>query len=490
MAAKMEVVISAEDKASGPITNIENKVGGLGDKIKSSVSSMAANFASIHFIVTDAMQVMGKAFEAIERYAGYAEVKEQLNLMAGQFGTTATAIVASMKEVSGGQFSLEEATKSAAAALKNSLTPEQITGLTQAALAFNDVAGVSVPEAFNQLADAVQKGSARAAISIVGKEGLGDAMKQLAKGTDDAGKSGAIYEAIMAKTATQMKTTAGATQSLGDNLDRLKASWSDLTLKISGIAVTALYGVMGIFYGTAAAATRLAAGVMGAVAAFKALSLDFGGAEAAKQTMKDLWGSAGELSTKADEYMKLAGAVQAAEKQVKALAVSQEKITESGGADSAGGKKSPLASVLESKTVKITLDTSAAEEKIKSFDVSVKDVIKEFEKKLTLSIETSEAMRRLREVLEAMKDIAESVRETGSIFGVGGVMGGSNITSGLQSNAQQQATTNANVHYADSRPQTVNINVTTTGKTAKDIDSELADLWSRKSSKLRLAVAS
>jgi hypothetical protein len=37
-----------------------------------------------------------------------------------------------MKRVSDGQFSLQEATKMAAAALKNSLSPEQIVGLTQA----------------------------------------------------------------------------------------------------------------------------------------------------------------------------------------------------------------------------------------------------------------------------------------------------------------------------------------------------------------------
>jgi len=489
MSAKMEIEISGSGNAAVVIDNIETKIGGLGDKIKSSVSSMAANFASIHFVITDAMQLMGKAFEAIERYAGYAEVKEQLNLMAGQFGTTGDAIVRNMKQVTEGQFSIEQATKSAATALKNSLAPEQIIGLSMAAEKFNDIAGVSVPEAFDRLADAVQKGSAKAAVSIVGKEGLGDAMKQLAKGADDAGKSGAIYEAIMAKTATQMKITAGASQSLGDNIDRLKASWSDLTLKISGIAVTALYGVMGIFYGAAAAATRLAAGVMGAVASFKILSLDFKAAEEAKQTMKDLWGSAGELSAQADAYMKLAGAVQTADKQTKALAVSQEKITAPDSASAPGGKKGSIASLIENKTIKVSLDIDDAVAKVKGFDTLATKAFDSFEQKRTLSIETSTALNNLNEVLRAMKEIEFKLRETGSIFGVSNTPGGA--LSSMQDNAQEQATRNMKVEYGDARApraQNVTINVTTTGKTAKDIDAELAQLWSRKSSKLRQAV--
>jgi hypothetical protein len=325
MSAEMKIVISADDKASAVIKSIGSGFDGLKAKISSAFDSLKTNFTNLHFIVTDIIGLLDKAFAAIERYAGFAEVKEQLNLMAGQFGMTGTAIVQAMKEVSAGQFSIEQATKAAASALKNSLTPEQIIGLTQAAAAFNDVAGVSIPEAFERLADAVQKGSARAAISIVGKAGLGDAMRELGSGVDDAANSGAIYEAIMAKTAAQTALTAGATQSLGDSIDKAKAQWSDFTLKISQFATTGAYGVAGVFYALAAALTRVAAAATSAFSALQSLSFDFKGAAASMQVAKDLWASATDLSAQADGFMKLAGAVGSVDKVAK---TSEKAITQ------------------------------------------------------------------------------------------------------------------------------------------------------------------
>lgn len=542
MAAKMEVILSAEDKASANIDHVKNKIDGI-DSAGGGFKNLAANFASLHFAITDAAQLIGKAFESIERYANFAEVKEQLNLMAGQFGTTGDAIVASMKKVSEGQFSVEQATSAAAAALKNSLTPEQITGLTQAALAFNDVAGVSVPEAFEKLADAVQRGSAKTAIAIIGKDGLGDAMKGLAKSTDDAGKSGALYEAIMAKTATHMKTTAGATQSLGDNIDKLKASWSDLTLKISGIAVTALYGVIGVFYGAAAAATRMAAGIMAGVVAIKTLSLNFEGAKESAQVTKDLWGSAGELSAKADDYMKLAAAVQRTDAAAKTYAKTQEKI-ESGSTVDSGiidGKNLGKESAAQEKKVLLVVNSTEATSKIAALNTSAEmlaktitgpiifglstevalstlaamfsatgDVVKEIEKRHAFRFDEEPALQNIKRISDAVDMLYRKLTDTNYMLMVAQPVSKADVALGLVGGTQADARTTQFEQpswynpatgteaskrkpapvYADARTtQNVTINVQVTGPTAKDIDAELADLWSRKSSKLRRAAA-
>lgn len=344
MGVEMRLDIDADDAASPKIDKLNAKIGSLGaggpgkiealnaslatlgtksddvsGKIKSATSSMASNFANLHFAVTDAMVVMQKAFEAVERFANYAEVKEQLNLMAGQFGIAGDAIVASMKRITGGQFSIEQATSSAAAALKNSLTPAQIEGLSQAAVTFNDIADVSVPEAFNRLAEAVQKGSAKAAQAIVGKDGLGDAMKDLAKGADDAGKSGVLYDAIMAKVAEQSRVTGTATKSLGDNIDKLKATLQNITLYAAGATVAVLYSVTGVFTAAAAAATRTASAVMGLYSSYQLLQGKFKDAQDSIQISKDLWGSASELSAKADQYAVLATSVFDTDEAVKSL---------------------------------------------------------------------------------------------------------------------------------------------------------------------------
>lgn len=225
--AEMTLTISVLDKASAVISAVQDKFTAFGGKVKGAIATVAENFTALHFAVTDAVALMMKAFETVEKYVGFLELREQLNLLAGKFGTTADAIVASMKKVTQGQFSIEEATKAAAAALKNSLTPEMILGLAEAAATFNDIAGVSVPEAFNRLAEAVQLGSAKAAQAIVGKEGLGDALDKLGEKATDAERSTALYDAIMAKAAVTSKVLGDAQFTLGDQIDAAKASVAD-----------------------------------------------------------------------------------------------------------------------------------------------------------------------------------------------------------------------------------------------------------------------
>lgn len=230
--AEMTLTISAVDKASAVVKSVEGSFDGMKGKIKSAFDSIKDNFTSLHFAVTDAMAIIGKAIESVSRYAGYAEIKEQLNLMANQFGVTGDSIVASLKKVTGGQLSLEQATTTAAAALKNSLTIEQITGLATAAAAFADTAGVSVAQAFETLTDAVAKGNARAVASITGKDGLGDAMKTLESSASDAEKTMAIYNAVMEKTAEQSALTGDATFALADQIDQMKAMIDDAKIKL------------------------------------------------------------------------------------------------------------------------------------------------------------------------------------------------------------------------------------------------------------------
>jgi hypothetical protein len=501
--AEMKIHITANDTASSVIDSVKNKIDGMDAGVKSATANIATNFANLHFAIVDAMELAGKALEAVERYAGYAEVKEQLNLMAGQYNTTADAIVASMKKVSEGQFSIEQATKSAASALKNSLTPEQIIGLTEAAKAFNDVAGVSVPEAFDRLADAVQKGSAKAAVSIVGKEGLGDAMKALAKGADDAGKSGALYEAIMAKTATQMKATGGATQTLGDNIDKLKASWSDLTLKFSGVAVAAMYGIASIFTATAAAATRLASGITAAYSALQVLKLDFSGAKETLQSSKDMWGSADELSKKADEYMKLAGEVTKTATATKALAESESKLsstsessstTTTTSGTSGTTKTSPITKVIKTAdalkdiqelvdknkeltddlavTSKVLVDTTNASKALDSLVEKINGVFALFANGTTFEIKailTASPPKPFSEGIAAMAEKLRSLPTTGT-YNIKASAGSGGSSSSGRGN------------------QNITFNVTAAGTSTKELDKELAALVSRKSSKLRLAL--
>lgn len=316
MAVEMRLDITADTAgASANVDVLNTKIRSLGD----AATSIVGNFASLHFIFSDTMQVAEKAFESIERYAGFAEVKEQLNLMAAQYNTTGDAIVGTMKRITDGQMSLEQASHSAASALKNSLTPQQIEGLAEAAKTFNDIAGMSVPETFDRLAEAVQRGSARAAQSIVGKDGLGDAMKSLAAGADDASKSTELYEAIMAKTHEQSTRLAGSTQSLDDHIQALKAKWSDLTLYLAQNAVKVIYGMTGLFDSLAATATRAAAGVVALQAGVQLLTFQ---GKAAKETMgdaKDLWGSANELARKSEQYFLLAASVGAVDEQQKKL---------------------------------------------------------------------------------------------------------------------------------------------------------------------------
>lgn len=316
------------------------------ESVKQGAEIVRTNWLMVAAATAAATSTIVTAMQAVERWAGYAEIREQLNQLAGQYGTTGRNIVESIREITGGQLSLEQSTAASLSALKNSLNPEMIAGIARAAVAFNDAAGTSAAQAFEQLAEGISKGNARAVASIVGKGGIGDAMKDLSESATDAEKSQALFNAVMAKTAVQVKLTAGAVQSLDDSIARSKADWANFTLLLSQFATTGAYGIAGVFTGLAAAMTRVAAAATAAYASLQVLSLDFKGAEASGQAAKDLWGSAGELSAKADQYMKLAASVGDVDKATSAL--SKAQAAEAASAKRAADAERQLADVLAS----------------------------------------------------------------------------------------------------------------------------------------------
>ncbi len=326
------------DEFSATTGNLKSELKAIEQAAGTSASSMGASFETVATSTTGAYSTIASSAEkiktnwkavvaaiaaagaaiqttvaAIERFAGYAEVKEQLNQLSAQFGTTGDSIIADIKRISEGRIGIEEATQATLAGLKNKLDPGQVKELAAAAVAFNTAAGVSAAEAFERLMKGVAAGNARAVASIIGKEGVTEALKGLSGNSE---KVAALMKVINDRTVEHQNLTKNSVQTLSNSIEKTKKDWQDFTLKMSGYAASGAYAVAAIFNAVAASLSRVAAGAVAAYAGLQTLSLNFSGAKESWQTAKDLYGSANELSKQASDYMAMAKRVGEADKLI------------------------------------------------------------------------------------------------------------------------------------------------------------------------------
>ena len=116
--------------------------------------------------------------------AKFEEQTHLLNVLAAQYGTTADAVVSSMKTISDGTLSMVDATKLATQGLFKGLDPTQLDQITSSAMILKTVMGTDLVTAEEKLINAVTRGRAAASARLVGIMDL-DAALGKAKENDD-----------------------------------------------------------------------------------------------------------------------------------------------------------------------------------------------------------------------------------------------------------------------------------------------------------------
>jgi hypothetical protein len=233
--ADVKIGISVDDNASGPMATIRNATYGMRDALENlkgrgaaALESIKNNYTALHFAAVDALDKIKLAWALVEEFAGFAEQKESLNVLAAKYGTTADNIILDLQRITRGMVSMSDITATATESLFRRLTPDQINQMADAAVRLSNITGQKVATSFGIMAEAVARGNERAL------RGAGIYIDLNAIYGDSYVKSNDFQKAQMALAASLNAVNAVAPKT-GDAIKGLDDNMETITVKIKDL---------------------------------------------------------------------------------------------------------------------------------------------------------------------------------------------------------------------------------------------------------------
>lgn len=224
------------------------------DKVKKTTSDISLSFSKIAEItlgVSFAKGLEGLAVSARDAVTQMAKLgleakvqEDAFSRLAESVGASGDALAEALTRASGDIINTSDVMLAAARGLREGFAPEQLVKLMEVARQQSKLMGVDVVTAFNAITEAIANQQTRALKNMGVVIDVDQVMSQyaatLGKSADElnnVGRSQAIYNEVIARTAgaTKALTTAQLTQS--EVLQRLAAQWKQLQEDLGKILV-------------------------------------------------------------------------------------------------------------------------------------------------------------------------------------------------------------------------------------------------------------
>jgi hypothetical protein len=187
---------------------------------------------------------IGEIWDLAKVRAGFDEQRGILDNLSQKYGTTADAIVSSMREASDGMVSNADLMSTALGGLAKGLSPDQLVELADAAKLLSDVAGTDAATAINDLSQALETGRTRTLKNYLGTTiDITEAMGGLEGKLTDAEKAQALFNLVMQAHINLQGQQNKAVDDGADKMDRMTASYNNAKLALGRLAKGAVAGV-------------------------------------------------------------------------------------------------------------------------------------------------------------------------------------------------------------------------------------------------------
>lgn len=252
IAADIAKLRSGVEETQARLAGLERTTAKTGQNMQrsfeASVAGINAAWIKMGVVAATAM----KAWDFAEQAAGFQEQKQMLSGLAGQYKTSADNIIDSMSTASDGLIAKTDLMNVALAGMAKGLNPKQLTDLAAAADTLGDSVGKNATEAFQDLTEAITKGTEKQLKAYVGAQDLDRVMSQLPKDASEYEKAQARLNAVLEHAAKIQKTMGDESESTADKMDRFKAQVADLKLGLGEGLVSAGLAVVATFQGITA----------------------------------------------------------------------------------------------------------------------------------------------------------------------------------------------------------------------------------------------
>ena len=216
-----------------------------GAEVQRTVEGIHGSFVELSAKVYVAIEALNKVWETAKHGAEFTETMARLNRQMQDFNSTAQRMVAGLQATSQGILSIQNAATMASRALSVGLDPEQTQTFTKAAMLLKEVMGIELPQAFDDLVNAIITGRGK----ILGNIGifvdLDKAAQRLAVSTGRTTEQITKQERVMLAAnaiAGQVKAAhhrlADGMLSDADRLRQVETRWKDLWLSVGISAKT------------------------------------------------------------------------------------------------------------------------------------------------------------------------------------------------------------------------------------------------------------
>lgn len=226
--ARLDVVIGSAGASSGAAS------------VRSAVDSVKMSFLDMSAKIFVAQQALDRVWTAAKGGAEFEETMGRLNRQMGQFNSTATQMVTSLKTITNEQISVSQASTMASRALAAGLNPDQVRTFAGAADLLSDVLGSDIPSAFDQVVQAAITGRSQILANIGVYVDLDDEIRKLAvstgRTTDQITKQERAMltaKAIGDQLGDSMKRLSDGTLTDADKLNQLEARWKTFSTNMA-----------------------------------------------------------------------------------------------------------------------------------------------------------------------------------------------------------------------------------------------------------------
>jgi len=246
-----------ETKAAGvEAANLDKNLKGAGNISKNTTSNFAKQAQGmgglVHVYATVAANVfaLSAAYEVLKQNSDLSIMEKAANDLATTTGISYSAVANSMKEITGGAISFQEAMRQANLGLSGGATAQQLETITEIANKAANTLGRSVPESVGRMIQAVTKGEPE----LVDELGIILRVTKATQDYADAHKKTATtlttfekQQAIINQLITQGTQKFADVEKAVNPYARLSASLSELAINLVKVVSIPVTGIAEIF---------------------------------------------------------------------------------------------------------------------------------------------------------------------------------------------------------------------------------------------------
>lgn len=267
---EVKLIISADGTiAVDQLRKVAAGMQKLGSDSGSLVSRIKAHWLGITAAITGTAMLLNKAWSLAEMAAGYEEQMTALNRFAATYNTTASSIVADIKEITNGQIAMVDIAKISSKALALNVALDKYKELAKYADAVGDALGMSTTQALETLTEAAEKGTSKVMKQIVGVVDLEAKYGKLTETMTDQQKVTAMTDLLIKKLKNTYGDLGSSVKSTADKMEQLTATVKDMQLHLGSGLIRAAFGAAGAFQWLAAGALNVTGAIFQAIDAFE-----------------------------------------------------------------------------------------------------------------------------------------------------------------------------------------------------------------------------